>query len=191
MKYLPRNEAQSHRGLLQDVNAFYCFILIDMKRLTPLTMKPNNGMTLLCCCCPVVVCMASCVEKGGGKWLRPSSGLIRQISKREISNLVLPSLVLTLAGDWFWNLPWVMRWEFYNPWFIFSGDSHYSIISWNLSTKGQNYAKKLRIGLSFSLVTETNQSPTIANSRRFSNPQTFLYKTVTIWRNFFSSSNRR
>ena len=96
MKYLPRNEAQSHRGLLQDVNAFYCFILIDMKRLTPLTMKPNNGMTLLCCCCPVVVCMASCVEKGGGKWLRPSSGLIRQISKREISNLVLPSLVLTL-----------------------------------------------------------------------------------------------
>ena len=89
------------------------------------------------------------------------------------------------AGDWYWNLPWVMRWEFYNPWFIFSGDSHYSIISWNLSTKGQNYAKKLRIGLSFSLVTETNQSPTVGNSRRFSNPQLFLLKYCDDLTKFF------
>ena len=60
-----------------------------------------------------------------------------------------------------------------------------SIISWNLSTKGQNYAKKLKIGLSFSLVTETNQSPTVGNSRRFSNPQLFLLKYCDDLTKFF------
>ena len=131
-------------------------------------------------------------EGGIGYWRNPQKNKIRDCkiptkSRKANSNTNLQTRAAKprVAGDWFWNLPWVMRWEFYNPWFIFSGDSHYSIISWNLSTKGQNYAKKLRIGLSFSLVTETNQSPTVGNSRRFSNPQLFLLKYCDDLTKFF------
>ena len=123
-------------------------------------------------------------------WRNPQKNKIRDCkiptkSRKANSNTNLQTRAAKprVAGDWFWNLPWVMRWEFYNPWFIFSGDSHYSLVSWNFSEKVRDW---------FVFLTSERDKPVFLTSERDKPiPNFCCLNTATVWRNFFPSIYRR